>query len=218
MVEQLLAHVEPFRALSVAERQRIAAASTEKRYGKGETIFREGEPAEAVWIVKEGRVHLMKFSSAGQASTTCVMAPKELFCCLPAMDRRPYPTDAVAAAPTVLIRIPMATFHELLGKHPLFNQQAICLFCDRLRQVEGKGCAIYDSVERRIARVLLALQKKFGATIPLTRQEIAELAGTTVETAIRVLSHMKTRQLLTSNRGSITLLHTAKLQQLIDQA
>jgi len=216
-METFLASVEPFRSLPIAERQRIASQSIEKHYDKGETLFREGEKAESVWIVKAGRVHLMKFSATGHASTTCVMAPKELFCCLPAMDRRPYPTDAVAAVPSTIIRIPMAAFHELLGKHPLFNQQAICLFCDRLRQVEGKGCAIYDSVQRRLAHVLLTLQKKFGNTIPLTRQEIAELAGTTVETTIRMLSHMKAQRILTSGRGQTTILHLDKLQALLEQ-
>jgi len=217
-MEAFLAQVEPFRTLPVAARQQIAALCAEKRYAKGETVFHEGEAPEAVWVVKEGRVHLMKFTAGGHASTTCVMAPKELFCCLPALDRRPYPVDAIAATPTTLVRIPITAFHELMAKHPLFNQQAICLFCDRLRQVEGKGCAIYDSVERRIAQVLLTLQKKFGNTIPLTRQEIAELAGTTVETTIRIVSHMKQQKILTSTRGSTTLRDPAKLQALLDRS
>lgn len=216
MMETFLTQVEPFRELDPPTRRRIVDQCIEKRYEKGETIFHEGEQAEAVWVVKEGRVHLMKFSPGGHASTTCVMAPKEIFCCLPALDRRPYPVDAVAATPATLVRIPVAAFHDTMRSHPLFNQRAICLFCDRLRQVEGKGCAIYDSVERRIAQVLLTLQKKFGNTIPLTRQEIAELAGTTVETTIRILGHMKTQKILTSCRGSTTLQQPAKLQAIAE--
>ena len=217
-MDTFLANVEPFRALAPAERKRIAALCTEKRYDKGETIFREGDTADAVWVVKTGRVHLMKFLPNGHASTTCVMAPKEIFCCLPALDQRPYPTDAVTATPSTIIRIPIAAFQELRDRNPLFSQQAICLFCDRLRQVEGHGCAIYDSVERRIAQVLLTLQKKFGNTIPLTRQEIAELAGTTVETTIRILSHLKQQKVLTAARGSITLQQLRKLQALVEGA
>ena len=60
-MEQFLARVELFKRLSPDQRRRLSAVCREKRYVKGETIFKTGEPAEAVCIVKEGRVHLMKF-------------------------------------------------------------------------------------------------------------------------------------------------------------
>ena len=90
-MDQFLARVELFKRLSPAERQQLATVSREKRYVKGETIFRAGDPAEAVCVVKAGRIHLMKFLDGGQASTTCVMTPGETFCCLPALDRRAHP-------------------------------------------------------------------------------------------------------------------------------
>ena len=213
-MERFFAGVEPFKRLSLAERQRLASVSREKRYAKGETIFRAGEPAEAVCIVKEGRVHLMKFLESGQVSTTCVMASGETFCCLPALDRKPYPVDAIAATDSVVVRIPTSVFHELLEKNPACLQDSLCLFCDRLRQVEHKGCMIYDSVERRLAQALLALSKKFGATIPLTKHELAELANTTVETTIRVLSQLKKQGIVKSSRGSTTIAKPAQLEDL----
>ena len=214
MMEPFLARVEPFKRLSPAERQRLAGVSREKRYAKGETIFRAGEPAEAVCVVKEGRVHLMRFLEGGQASTTCVMTAGETFCCLPALDRKPYPVDAVAAVESVVLRIPTSAFHELLQKNPAFLQDSLCLFCDRLRQVEHKSCMVYDSVERRLAQALVTLSKKFGPTIPLTKHELAELANTTVETAIRILSHLKQRGIVKSSRGSTTIAKPDRLQEL----
>ena len=214
-LDRFLAGVVLFKCLSPAERQRVAAVSREKRYAKGETVFRAGDPAEAVCVVKEGRVHLMKFLEGGQASTTCVMTRGETFCCLPALDRKPYPVDAVAAINSVVIRIPTSAFHELLQKNPAFLQDALCVFCDRLRDVEHKSCMVYDSVERRLAQALVTLSKKFGATIPLTKHELAELASTTVETTIRVLSHLKKQGIITSSRGSTTI---AKPDQLEDLA
>lgn len=213
-LEQFLGSVELFKRLSHAERQRLAAASREKRYAKGETIFREGQPAEAVCIVKEGRVHLMKFLESGQASTTCVMSNGEPFCCLPALDRKPYPVDAIAAVDSVVVRIPTSTFHELLGRNPGFLQDSLCLFCDRLRQVEHKSCAVSESAEQRLARALVSLSKKFGRTIPLTKQELAELAGTTVETAIRVLSQLRKQGIVNSSRGSTTISKSSALEEL----
>ena len=216
-MEPLLAKAEPFKRLSAAERQRLASVSRETRYAKGETIFRTGDPAEAVCIVKEGRVHLMKFLEGGQASTTCVMTAGETFCCLPALDGKPYPVDAIAAVDSVVVRIPTRAFQELLQKNPAFLQDSLCLFCDRLREVEHKSCMAYDPVERRLAQALLTLAKKFGPTIPLTKHELAELANTTVETTIRILSQLKQQGVVASSRGSTTIRNTDKLQQLAGQ-
>ena len=213
-MEQFLTHAEPFKHLTPAQRQRLAAVSREKRYANGETIFRAGEPSEAVCIVKEGRVHLMRFLESGQASTTCVMTNGETFCCLPALDRKPYPVDAVAAADSTVIRIPTSAFHELLQENPAFLQDSLCLFCDRLRGVEQKSCMAYDSTERRIAQALVGLSKKFGATIPLTKHELAELASTTVETTIRVLSQFKKDGIVKSSRGSTTIAKPDQLRRL----
>ncbi len=214
MIERFLASVELFKRLSPAERQRLASVSREKRYAKGQTIFREGEVADSVCIVKEGRVHLMKFLDGGQASTTCVMTPGETFCCLPALDQQPYPVDAVAAADAVVVRIPTGAFHDLLEKNPSFLHASLCLFCDRLRQVEDKSCMVYDSVERRLAQALVTLSKKFGSTIPLTKHELADLASTTVETTIRVLSQLKKQGVLKSSRGSTTIVKPGELSRL----
>ena len=214
MMDRLFSTVEPFKRLTPAERQRLEAVSREKRYAKGETIFRAGDPSEAVCIVKEGRVHLMKFLEGGQASTTCVMTEGETFCCLPALDRKPYPVDAVAAVDSVVVRIPTTAFHALLEKNPAFLQGSLCLFCDRLRDVEHKSCMIYDSVEQRLAQALLTLSKKFGPTIPLTKHELAELASTTVETTIRVLSQLRKRGIIKSSRGSTTIAKPDELQRL----
>ena len=213
-MERFLAGVELFKRLSLPERQRLASVSREKRYAKGETIFRAGDPAEAVCIVKTGRVHLMKFLEGGQASTTCVMTVGETFCCLPALDRKPYPVDAIAAEDSVVVRIPTSAFHELLQKNPVFLHDSLCLFCDRLRDVEHKSCMAYDTVEQRLAQALLTLSKKFGATIPLTKHELAELASTTVETAIRVLGQLKKQGIIKSSRGSTTISKPDQLQRL----
>ncbi len=213
---QFLSRMEPFRRLSQAERLRLAAVAREKRYDKGDTIFRAGQPADAVCVVREGRVHLMKFLEGGQASTTCVMTPGETFCCLPALDGKPYPVDAVAAVDSTVICIPTSAFHELLRKNPAFLQDSLCLFCDRLRQVEDKSCMTYDSVERRLAKSLLMLSKKFGPTIPLTKQELAELANTTQETTIRILSQLSKQGVIRSARGKTTILRPEKLSAFLD--
>ncbi len=215
MMEELLGRVEPFKRLNAVERRRLAQAAKARSYTKGETIFRAGQSSDAVWIVKTGRVHLMKFLADGKVSTTCVMTPGETFCCLPALDRKTYPTDAIAAQDSVVVRIPSDAFHEAMERSPAFTQETLCLFCDRLRQVEYKSCMVYDSAETRLAQILLTLSKKFGLTIPLTRQELAEVAGTTHETAIRTLSRFGKQGLIRSSRGKTTIVKPGKLSSLL---
>lgn len=214
VLERFLATVEPFKRLSPSDRRQLAGAAREKRYAKGETVFRAGQPSDAVCVVKEGRVHLMQFLESGQASTTCVMSSGETFCCLPALDGKPYPVDAIAAVDSTVIRIPTTTFQALLQRNPAFLQDSLCLFCDRLRAVEHKSCMAFDSVERRLAQALLGLSQKFGVKIPLTKHELAELANTTVETTIRILGDMKKRGIITSSRGSTTIAKLDQLQRL----
>ena len=214
-MERWLAALEPFRHLPVPEQRRLAELAQERRYAKGQTIFREGQPSDAVWVVKTGRVHLMKFLADGKASTTCVMTAGESFCCLPALDRKPYPADAVTATDSVVVRIPLEAFQHAMGRSPAFTQQTLCLFCDRLRQVEHNSCMAYQPVEQRLARVLLGLAKKFGPTIPLTRQELAEIAGTTHETTIRTLSRLSKQGVIRSARGMTTILQPERLQALL---
>ena len=204
-LSQFIRSVEPFSTLPKKEMERLVASCRIKEFEKGETIFREGAYCDSVWVVKEGRVHLVKYLLDGKVSTTCVMAPGEIFCCLSAMDKRSYPSNAVAAVKTETLRIPIDLFSNLMAQAP-FAQRAICLFCDRLRHVEGRACQMQDPAERRVGRVLLTLSKKFGETIPLTRQEVAELSGVTLETAIRVISRLKKEKLvLTSQRKTITI-------------
>ena len=213
-MDQFLVSLEPFKRLPTVEQKRLAEVAREKRYAKGETIYREGEPCDAVWVVKTGRVHLMKFLADGKVSTTCVMTDGETFCCLPALDRKAYPVDAVAAEESIVIRVPIEEFHQAMTRSPAFTEQALCLFCDRLRQVEHRSCMAYEPVEQRLAQVLLTLAKKFGPTIPLTRQELAEIAGTTHESVIRTLSRFGKQGLIRSSRGKTTVLKSDQLQAL----
>ena len=214
-VELFLKQAEMFRHLSAKDRQRLASLSHERTFEKGETIFNEGRASDSVWLVMEGRVHLLHYLSVGRAQTTCIMTPGETFCCLPALDRGTYPATAVAATLSKVLQIPTNLFHELIGRAPALLQETLCVFGHRLRQVEAKGCLVHDPVEHRIAQALLALQKKFGQTIPLTRQEIAELAGTTVETAIRTISRFQQEGWIRSTRGKIQLLKADLLKQLL---
>ncbi|MFC1847528.1 Crp/Fnr family transcriptional regulator [Chloroflexota bacterium] len=69
-------------------------------------------------------------------------------------------------------------------------------------------------MEQRLVSVLLMLSSKIGLTLPFTRQDIADMTGTTIETAIRVMSHLRDRGIIRSSRGKITIIDKEKLRLL----
>jgi CRP-like cAMP-binding protein len=83
--------------------------------------------------------------------------------------------------------------------------------------MEGHACHALDPAELRIAILLLALGEKFHDGIPLTRQEMAEIAGVTVETAIRILSQMKKKGIIRSSRKMTHLVAPQKLRELVQE-
>ena len=213
-LELFLKQAELFRNLKPKDRQHLVSFSHERTFDKGETIFHEGHPSDSVWVVIEGRTHLLHYLTDGRVQTTCVMTPGESFCCLSALDGGVYPATAVAATKARILQIPTRIFHDLMGHSPALLQDTLCVFGSRLRQVEAKGCLVHDPVERRVAKTLLILQKKFGNTIPLTRQEIAEFVGTTVETVIRTISRFQKEGWIRSTRGKIQIVQLDRLSQI----
>lgn len=213
-LEQFLAGTQPFSRLPEDALRELTAGCLERRFDKGQTIFQEGQPSQSVWVLKKGRVHLVHHLKTGRVSTTCVIVPQEMFCCLPALDQREYPATAVAAVDSVVVQIPTTLFHRAMAKQPAFAQQTLCTVCDRLRQIEFRGCLSQEAVPRRLAQTLLTLAKKFGMEIPMTRQELADLSGTTVETVIRTLSaFQKSKLVRRSARGTVQISSVAALQR-----
>lgn len=213
-LELFLKQTEIFRSLSAKERQQLVSLSHERSFAKGETVFHEGRPSDSVWLTIQGRVHLLHHQAEGPLQASCVMTPGETFCCLPALDQGVYPATAVAATEAKVLQIPHRVFQQLLGQSPQLLKDTLCVFGGRLRQMEEKGCLIHDPVEKRVAQALVTLQKKFGESIPLTRHEIAELAGTTVETAIRTISRFQQEGWVKSGRGKLQILKPDALRQL----
>ena len=214
-LELFLKQSELFRNLKPKDREHLVAMSHERIFDKGETIFHEGRLSDSVWVVVEGRAHLLHYLTDGRVQTTCVMTPGESFCCLSTLDGGTYPATAVAATKARVLQIPLRIFHDMMGHSPALLQDTLCVFGNRLRQVEAKGCLIHDPVERRVAQTLLTLHKKFGDSIPLTRQEIAELVGTTVESVIRTVSRFQKEGWIRSSRGQIHIIKPDNLSQIL---
>lgn len=192
-----------FESLPLEEKKELESKMIERTFKKGETVFRKGSIPEYVWLVKSGRVHLSHHFFQGFCQTVCVASRGDFFCCIPSLDLGRYTADALAAIDSILTGIPISSFHNLLGKHPRFLKDVLVFLCKRMRATEAKLCSQRVPVESRIAGVLIQLSPTYHDHIPMTRQEIADLAGTTVETTIRTLSDFRKKGWIHSRRGLI---------------
>lgn len=186
-----------FRGLSVEDQSRLAALATLREYARGDSLWRAGDPAENLTAIVRGRVKLVG-SSGGSDVILELFGPGEPVGAIAVYNYIPYPASAVCMEPTTLLVLPRRDYFELLDRYPEFARAIIRdltkLFLSLTRKVEEmRG----QRIEVRIAQLFLNLAERMGKPakgggieipITLSRQEVADLVGTTVETAIRVLA------------------------------
>jgi CRP-like cAMP-binding protein len=210
-----------FRTLHPAERATIAAATREQRVTAGKILFGEGQPADSLWAVKEGLVHIVKSGPDGREIVLEVIPPGELFGAVVALQNRPYPASAVAAADGVVWRLPAVLARDLCQKHPTLRSAVLEQVATRLRDAHERLRSVaLERVEQRLARMLLTLAQKIGQTksgvtvLNVTRQELADMIGTTVETTIRITSKWQQAGVISSSRHQLGLADLPALQKI----
>lgn len=214
-MERSLSRSPLFRSLPAADLTAVARACEVRRFRKGESLFEEGRPAEAVWLVKRGWVYLVKRTPHGGLATIFAMTPDEAICGVSAFDRGTYSAGAIAATDTQVIKIPAPVFSSLLDRSPRFAKQVLFTCCNRIRHMAEAISVAQAPVDQRVAYTLLRLRATFGNTVPVTHYELARMTGTRVETSIRTISRMKRRGWLTSTRGRMTVLAPKQLRALL---
>jgi CRP-like cAMP-binding protein len=212
--KSFISTLEIFKKVPASQLSEIEKKMVERKFAKGESLFLEGDPAEFVWFVKEGHVKAVIHTANGRDLTLCMVGANSLFgtcCCFGGGE---YPCHSVAETETVVVAFPMPDFLTLLDKNPEVSKAVVQHLSKRLRQSKDMQSFEQESVEKRILHILVNLVAEFGNTIPLTRREIAEMTGTTVETCIRTFSGLEKEGLVSSARGKITV---KSVQDLIDR-
>ena len=204
-----------FSSLNGDELGELADLSIERSFMPNESIFWDGDAPEWFYIVAEGKVKVLKHSSLGKDFVIAFFGPGEMFGEVAVFENKPYPTSAQAVAETIVLGIKGVDFLSFLSSRPQTTLRIINVLAGRLRDAQGRLRDLAgERVEQRLAGVLLMLSAKLGPTLPFTRQEIAEMVGTTTETAIRVMSHLKDRGIIHTVRGEVIILNDEKLRLL----
>jgi len=204
-----------FSSLNEAELAELSRLAIERSFRPDEFVFWEGDAPDYFYVVVEGRIKIAKYSSSGKEFIIAFFDPGEMFGEVAVFEVKPYPASAQAVADTRVLAIKKDDFLSFLATRPQVALEIINVLGGRLRDAQSRLKDLAgERVEQRIAMTLLMLSSKLGLTLPFTRQEIANMAGTTTETAIRVTSQLKERGIIRSVRGKIIILDETKLRLL----
>ncbi len=204
-----------FSSLNSDEMAELVNLAVERSFRPEEFIFWEGDAPEWFYIVAEGKVKVLKHSSAGKDFIIAFFSPGEMFGEVAVFGDRPYPASAQAVMETRVVGLKREDFLSFLAHQPQVALRIINVLGERLRDAQGRLRDLAgEKVEQRLAGILLMLSARIGLTLPFTRQNIADMAGTTIETAIRVMSHLRERGIIHSVRGKVVILDEEKLRLL----
>ncbi len=212
-----------FSSIPEATRGEISRLLAEEKIQKEDYVFFEGDSPEWLFIVREGRVKLVKHSDTGKDVILQIFVPGDMFGEVSLFDRRPYSASAQAMENSSVLKLSRKDFLLFFGRHPFIATDLIAELGRQLREAHAtiKSLAV-DRVEQRIANILLKLADKLGAqerrgivlNLPLTRQDLADMAGTTVETTIRVMSRFTKSKIIKPVNGKILILDSKMLRNI----
>ncbi len=222
---EVLAALPVFAGLSDRDWEKVGDLFSERQYQKDDYIFLEGEAPEALYVVKSGKVKVLRHSPDGKDVVLRMAGPGQLLGSVAVFDGGGYPGTAQAIEDCTVLVIIRNDCLTLVTRFPVFGLTVINDMGIRLRSsAEQIRSLAVERVEQRIARTLLKLGQTAGADtpegrvieLPLTRQDVADMTGTTVETAIRVMSKFRREELIFTRRGKVVLVDVDALQEIAE--
>lgn len=207
-------------SLKADDRAALSPLCELQAYEKGARIFEEGEPAERIYFLFIGRVKIVK-STPERDLIIEILGPGEPVGTVAAFERRPFPATAIAIEPCGVVSIPEREFFTLIELRPEITRRLLAGLTLRLITLNKRLADMTGSVEYRMARLFSTLAERMGQKhgqavfIPLvlSRQEIADLAGTTIETAIRVMSRWQKEGVVETEKTGFLIRDFATLRE-----
>ena len=220
-VDAVLRATPVFRKLAPEDRAVVARAASLRTYRKGETIFEQDAPADAFYTIASGRVKIFKMLPTGKDMILEVFGAGDPLGALAAYDGRPFPASAVALEDTTCVVIPREDFFALLEANPSLVRGLMLGMTIRLVELTNRIAELSGTrIEPRFARLFLKLasdmgrRERGGVFIPLllSRQELADMTGTTIETAIRIMSRWGKQDIVRTEKDGFIVVDPAKLE------
>ncbi len=184
------------------------------RVRQGDTVFKQGEPATSFYLLYSGRLKVTQVTGDGQQFIVRVVHPGELFGFAKALQRTDYPGTATAAMESIVLSWSNSFWSQFVEQNGRLAVSAIETIGKQLEEAHARIREMStQEVERRIAHAILRLSRQAGRkeesgiriNFPISRQDIAEMTGTTLYTVSRVLSAWEARGLVKGGRQKIVI-------------
>ena len=221
----LIANLPAFAELSGEELDAILATARSGRCPKDTEVFGQGEEADSFFLLLSGHIRVVRTTPDGHQVIARYINEGEVFGIAIAMGRTTYPASAVAAVDCVVLSWPNSAWPELQSRVPAFGASAYQTIGTRLQETQARVVEMStQQVEQRIASAVLRLVSQSGRKtaegieidFPITRQDIAEMTGSTLHTVSRLLSAWEDEGIVRSGRQKVTVVDPHALMLLAE--
>ena len=192
-------------------------------YKKKQVIYSEGQHPNKLFYIESGKIKIYKSSDSGKELITNLLSPGEFFGYASLIENKVYEEFAETLEESSIRIIPRKEFEELISNNHEIALKVIKLLANNINEKEQQLVALaYHSLRKRVADALLTLKKKYDQensehfSIAISREDLANIAGTATESLIRTLSDFKSEKLIEIKEGKITILEEKKLAQLFN--
>lgn len=203
--------------------QHITENRPENQYRKKQVIYSKGNHPQKLFFVKSGKVKTYIINEDGKGLTIGLYTDGDFLGYTALLEGGIYKETAEAIDDCIIAEIPTETFEKLLHYNPEATKKIIQLMAKNIRDKEKQMLDIaYNSLRKRVANALMILLTKYRKpgedvfSIHLSREDLANIAGTATESLIRTLSDFKTEKLIEINGSKITVLDEKKLSLMLN--
>jgi DNA-binding response OmpR family regulator len=200
--------------------QELSSDRNTNFYKKKQIIYSEGNHPNRLFFVKKGKIKLFKTNDDGKDLTIALYGEGEYFGYLALLENSIYQETAEALENSEVSLIPREEFDELIKQNPIIMKKMLQILAGNVVEKEKQLLGLaYNSLRKRVADALILLRDKFSKgespfSIHISREDLANIAGTATESLIRTLSDFRGEQLIDIKDGSIILLNEKKLENL----
>jgi CRP/FNR family transcriptional regulator, nitrogen oxide reductase regulator len=221
----LIADMPLFAGLGPAELDALLAEARSVRHPKNSAVFTQGEDAHSFFLLLHGHVRAAKTTPNGQQIVVRYVTPGEIFGVAVAIGLTHYPATATAVDDSVALAWPSPAWPRMVEKHPSLAGNTLQMVGERLQDSHTRVIEMStEQVERRVAHALLRLVQQAGRKVeagiaidfPISRQNIAEMTGTTLHTVSRILSAWEEQGLVEGGRQRVVIRDPHKLFMLTE--
>jgi CRP/FNR family transcriptional regulator, nitrogen oxide reductase regulator len=211
----LLTGIPFFHGLNREQLTSICAAAGARRVAAGGSYFHQGDPAHTYYVLRKGRVRISQLTPEGNQVTLHIVSPGELFGMIAAVGGGEFPATAEAIEDCEALSWDSDTMWALMAAHAPLALNALQVVSRRLHEMQDRYRELAtERVERRIARAVLRLARQAGRRtpdgilidLPLSRQDLAELTGTTLYTVSRTLTAWDQAGIVAAGRERLLIL------------